>query len=208
MSEAVPERRALIDRALRLETLTIGWMSVESLVALVSGVVADSLTLTVFGIDSLIELASACVLIWRLRVELRRGEEFSEAIERRAASIGGALLFALAAYIVVAAGWRLWTGAGQELSWPGLAAAVLAIPVMRALARGKLELAARLGSRALRADAAESLTCYWLALVVVLGLVCNFVVGAWWIDAVTSLGILWFVVREAREAWAGEDCCD
>jgi divalent metal cation (Fe/Co/Zn/Cd) transporter len=101
----------------------------------------------------------------------------------------------------------LWTGAAQEFSWPGLAVAVLAIPVMRLLARGKLDLATRLDSRALRADAVESLTCFWLSVVVVVGLVCNLLFGVWWIDAVTSLGILWFVVREAREAWEGEDCC-
>ena len=206
----VAARHRLIDRALRLEALTIGWMSIEAVVALASGWIAGSLTLTVFGIDSVIELVSAGVLVWRLTVELRHGKKFSEAIEQRASRIGGALLFALAATIVVAAGWRLWTGVGQEFSWPGLVVALLAIPIMRLLARGKLDLATRLGSRALRADAVESLTCFWLSLVVVVGLVCNFLVGAWWIDAVTSLGVLWFVVREAREAWAGEDCgcCD
>jgi divalent metal cation (Fe/Co/Zn/Cd) transporter len=201
------DRRTLIDRALRLEALSIGWMTVEAVVALASGLAAGSLTLTVFGIDSLIELASACVLIWRLTVELRHGQDFSETIERRASRIAGALLFALAAYIVLASAWRLWTGAAQAFSWPGLAVALLAIPVMHLLARGKLDLATRLGSRALRADAVESLTCFWLSLVVVAGLICNLVFGAWWIDAVTSLGILWFVVREAREAWAGEACC-
>ena len=204
------DRRLLIDRALRLEAFTIGWMVVEAAVTLAAGATAGSLTLTVFGIDSLIELASACVLIWRLTVELRHGREFSEAIERRASRVAGALLFALAAYIVLAAAWRFWTGTAQEFSPLGLAVVLLAIPVMRLLARGKLELATRLGSRALRADAVESLTCFWLSLVVVVGLVCNFAFRAWWIDPVTSLGVLWFVVREAREAWAGEacGCCD
>jgi divalent metal cation (Fe/Co/Zn/Cd) transporter len=204
---AVADRGALIGRALRLEALSIGWMTIEAAVALASGLAAGSLTLTVFGIDSLIELASACVLIWRLTVELRHGQDFSENIERRAGRIAGVLLFALAAYIVLAAGWRLWTREAQAFSWPGLAVAVLAIPVMHLLARGKFELATRLGSAALRADAVESLTCFWLSLVVVVGLICNLVFGAWWIDAVTSLGILWFVVREAREAWEGEACC-
>jgi divalent metal cation (Fe/Co/Zn/Cd) transporter len=151
---------------------------------------------------------AAGVLIWRLRVELRHGRQVSERAEQRASRIGGALLFALAAYIVVGAGWSLWTGHGEEFSWPGLIIAALALPVMYALARRKLALAATLGSRALRADAVESLTCGWLSAVVVVGLLANLALGLWWVDAVTALAIVWFVVKEAREAWTGDACCD
>jgi divalent metal cation (Fe/Co/Zn/Cd) transporter len=157
---------------------------------------------------SLIELASAGVLIWRLRVELRHGQQVSEQAEQRARRIGGALLFALAAYIVVGAGWSLWTQHGEEFSWPGLIVAVLALPVMYVLARRKLGLAEKLGSRALRADAVESLTCGWLSAVVVVGLLADLALGFWWVDAVTALAIVWFVAKEAREAWAGDACCD
>ena len=101
----------------------------------------------------------------------------------------------------------MWTRQRSEFSLPGLTIAVLAIPIMYALAQRKLEVARQLGSRALRADAIESLTCGWLSLVVVVGLLANLLVGAWWVDAVTSLGIVWFVLKEAREAWAGESCC-
>ena len=76
-----------------------------------------------------------------------------------------------------------------------------------ALARQPRTTGRRLGSRAMRVDAIESMTCGWLSLVVVVGLVANLLLGAWWVDAVTSLGIVWFVVKEAREAWSGEDCC-
>jgi divalent metal cation (Fe/Co/Zn/Cd) transporter len=75
---------------------------------------------------------------------------------------------------------------------------------MLVLARGKFALADQLGSAALRADAAESLACLWLSLVVVLGLIAQLAFGAWWIDAVTSLAIVWFLVKEGREAWEGE----
>jgi len=85
---------------------------------------------------------------------------------------------------------------------------VLAIPIMYFLAQHKLQLADALGSRALRADAVESVTCGWLAFVVVGALLAQGLVGAWWLDAVASLGSVWFVVREGREAWEGEDCCD
>jgi len=76
------------------------------------------------------------------------------------------------------------------------------------LARRKIAIATQLGSRAMRADAAESITCGWLSLVVVVGLVADLMLGAWWVDAVTSLVIVGFVVKEAREAWSCEDCCD
>ena len=88
---------------------------------------AGSLVLTAFGLDSLIELASAGVLIWRLMVELRHGERFSEKTERTASRIAGALLLALAAYVTIAAAWSLWTRTGEAFSWPGLVVALVAI---------------------------------------------------------------------------------
>jgi divalent metal cation (Fe/Co/Zn/Cd) transporter len=82
------------------------------------------------------------------------------------------------------------------------------MPIMTLLARRKTAIATQLGSRAMRADAAESITCGWLSLVVVVGLLADLMLGAWWVDAVTSFVIVGFVVKEAREAWSGEDCCD
>jgi divalent metal cation (Fe/Co/Zn/Cd) transporter len=201
-------REVLIRRAFRLEYATVFWMVVEAMVAIAAGIGARSVTLTAFGVDSLIELASAGVLLWRLTVELRRGRALAEAAERVASRIGGALLFALAAYVVAAAGWSLWTRRGAEFSSPGLVVSVAAIPVMYLLARRKLAVAEALGSRALRADAVESITCGYLSVVVVAGLLVQRVTGAWWVDAATSIGIVWFVVKEGREAWRGEDCCD
>jgi divalent metal cation (Fe/Co/Zn/Cd) transporter len=166
------------------------------------------LLLLAFGIDSLIELASAIVLIWRLDVELRRGEVFAEDAERTAARTGAVLLFALAIYVVVTAGWKLWTQQGAEFSLAGLIVCVAAIPIMYVLSRRKLRLADALGSRALRADRIESITCGWLAVVVVAGLVAQVLIDAWWLDPLASLGIVWFLIREGREAWEGDECCD
>src|SRR6516164_9504380 len=199
------ERATLIREAFRLEYFTIGWMVIEAGIAIGAGVAARSITLLAFGIDSLIELASAGVLIWRLTVELRRGLAFAEAAERLASRIGGALLFALAAYVVVAAGRGPRTGEGQAVSWPGLLVPFAAIPVMWVLSRRKLRLAAALGSRALRADAVESMTCGWLSFAVVIGLMAQLVLGAWWIDSATSLVIVWLLVKEGREAWSAEE---
>jgi divalent metal cation (Fe/Co/Zn/Cd) transporter len=164
-------RQDLVRQAFRLEWITIGWMTIEAAVAIASGLAAHSLTLLAFGIDSVIELVSAGVLIWRLAVELEHGRAFSESAERTASRIGGALLLALAAYVVASAAWGLWTREG-----------------------------------ALRADAVESITCGWLSLVALFGLLAQLAFGAWWIDQATSLAIVWFLVKEGREAWNAEGC--
>jgi divalent metal cation (Fe/Co/Zn/Cd) transporter len=202
------DRTGLIRAAFRIEFITIAWMIIEGTVAVGAAIAANSLTLLAFGIDSLIELASAFVLCWRLTVELRHGQVFAESAERRAARIGGVLLFALAFYVVVSAGSKLWTQQGGEFSLPGLIVSVLAMPIMYVLSRHKLRLAEALGSPALRADAIESITCGWLSLVVVAALLVQLVTDTWWVDAAASLGVVWFLVREGREAWEGRECCD
>jgi len=201
----IERRDALIREAFRLEYLTVIWMVIEASVAIGAGIAARSLTLLAFGIDSVIELASAGVLVWRLSVELKYGRAFSEKAERTASRIAGALLFALAGYVVVTAAWGLWRRAGQAFSWPGLVVTGLAIPIMYLLAKQKLVVAGRLGSRALRADAVEAITCGWLSFVVVVGLLAQLTLGAWWIDSVTSLAIVWFLIKEGREAWSSEE---
>ena len=134
------DRRPLIREAFRLEWLTIGWMVIEALVATVAGVASGSLVLIAFGLDSVVELISAGVLMWRLSVELRDGHAFSENAERIASRIGGALLIALATYVVIFAGWNLWTRHTEEFSLPGFIVTLMAIPVMRYLARRKMSL--------------------------------------------------------------------
>jgi len=203
--ESVPaDRPALIREALRLESLTVGWMLIEAAVALGTGIAARSLTLIAFGADSVIELLSACVLLWRLNVELRRGEKFSDETERRAANIAGALLIGLTAYVVISSGWSFWRGEGQDFSLVGLVLGVLAIPTMYVLAKAKGRLAAQLGSGALRADAAESVACGYLSAIVVVGLTAQWLIGAWWIDGVSALALVPFLIGEAKEAWEAE----
>jgi hypothetical protein len=160
--------RFYIERSCRTirADFALAWMVIEAEVAIGSGLAAASPLLMAFGIDSLIELASALVLIWRLDVELRRGEIFAERAERLAARTGGVLLFALAFYVVASAGWKLWMQEGAEFSLPGFIVSVVAIPVMYVLSRRKLRLARALGSRAPRANAVEGITCGWLAFVV------------------------------------------
>jgi len=163
------------------------------------------LTLIAFGADSIIELLSAGVILWRLYTELRQDKEFSEDTERRAAKIGAALLIALALYVVVSAAWSLWHGAGQEFSVPGLVLAILALPIMYFLVKAKLRLAEALASPSLRTDAIESIACGYLSGVVIIGLLTQLVVSAWWIDGASALVLTPFLVREAHQAWEGEN---
>jgi divalent metal cation (Fe/Co/Zn/Cd) transporter len=200
-------RAALIQDAFRLEWLTIIWMTIETAVAIGAGLAAHSLLLVAFGIDSIIELVSAGVLIWRLSVELRHGQLFSQAAEHRASRIAGTLLYALAFYVIAGAAWGLWQHHGAEFSAPGLILTVTAIPIMYVLSRRKLVVAEQLGSRAMRADAIESITCGWLSLVVVIGLIAQLALQAWWVDSVASLAIVYFLIKEGREASSGEECC-
>lgn len=205
---SILDRRPLVRDAFRLEWVTIGWMVIEAAVAIGSSSVSGSLVLLAFGLDSIIELVSAGVLMWRLSVELRYGHVFSENAERIAGRIGGALLFALAAYVVVAASWNFWTRHQGEFSLPGFVITLPAIPIMRYLATRKIDLADRLGSRALRTDAVESVTCGWLSAVAVVSLGVQAISGAWWIDSVGSLAIVWFLIKEGREAWQRECCAE
>ena len=198
------ERRDLVATALRLEWATVGWLLLEAAVALGAGIAAHSLTLIAFGADSLIELASAAVLIWRLAAEARLGAAFAEAVERRAARIAAALLLMLAAYVIMTASWSLWGGTGQEFSLAGLIIAIAAMPIMIVLARAKRRIADGLGSAALRADAVEAISCAYLSAVVVVGLAAQWLFGAWWIDGVSALALTPFLLREAIEGWRGD----
>lgn len=164
-------RRALIERAFRLEYATVVWMVIEAAVTISAAVDAASVSLLAFGIDSLIELASTGILLWRLTVELHHEQAFAEGAERTASRIAGGFLFALAAYVVSAAGWNLWTRTGGSFSLPGLIVTMLAMPVMYVLARQKIEVPEAPGSQAMRADAMESATCGWLSAVIVVGLI-------------------------------------
>jgi divalent metal cation (Fe/Co/Zn/Cd) transporter len=205
--ESTPfDRPAVLRRAIALEWFTVAWMIVEAAVGLWAGVAVNSLSIVAFGIDSLIELASAGVLLWRLMSELHQRAAFADVTEQTARRLAGVLLLALAAFIVAGASWRLWTRTGQSFSLAGLVVVAITVPLMYVLSRAKLSLAEALGSRALRADAAESIACGYLSFAVCIGLIAQLVLGAWWVDAVTALAILYFVIQEGREALAGEEC--
>lgn len=199
-------RTELVRAAFVLECFTLAWVVLEAAAGIWASVSAHSVSLMAFGANSVIESISASVLLWRLNVELRQGHAFAEDADRKASKIGGVLLFALAAYVVVSAAWGLWTREGQEFTRVGLAITAATIPVMYVLAKRKIAVAEQIGSRALRADAMESITCGWLSFVVLAGILAQLVLGAWWIDSITSLATVYFLVKEGREAWAFKGC--
>jgi divalent metal cation (Fe/Co/Zn/Cd) transporter len=108
--------------------------------------------------------------------------------------------------VIVSAGYGVWRQEGQDFSAAGLVLALFAIPSMGFLAKAKIRVAEQIGSRAMRADAVESITCAYLSGVVVLGLLAQLLVGAWWVDSATSLAIVALLVKEGYEAWQDEDC--
>jgi len=194
-------RRADLRLGIAIEVVTIVWMIAEASIALAAGFAAHSASLESFGLDSVIELIGGGVLLWRLSAEQRgvAGEALERA-ERHASRIVGWALYALAAYILGNAAVTLLTRAHPDENWAGLGLAIAAVIVMPILWRVKLRVARRIGSSALRADAACSVTCAYMSLVLLVGLALTRGFGWWWADALASLGLLYFVIREGHEA--------
>jgi Cation efflux family len=202
-------RAALVRHALRLEYLTVGWNVLEGVVAVTAAVAAGSVALLGFGIDSFVETASAVVLIWRLALERRTARPPDiERIEQQALKLVGASLFLLAAYVAADAAATLWWRERPQPSTVGILVTSVSIGVMWWLAREKRRTAHALGSRALDADSFQTSACWYLSLVVLTGVALNGAFGWWWADPVAALGMAYLLVREGREAWRAERCCD
>lgn len=201
ISRSPSRRPAGVRAGVRVEVVTVAWMLVEAAIALTAGILAGSVLLTAFGIDSILELVSGGALLWRLVTESRGGSvERVERAENRAAWIAGIGLALLCVYIVATAGLSLWSRTRPEGSAAGIGLAVAAVILMPVLVVKKRQIAAAIGSAALRADAACSLTCAYVAATLLVGLVLNTVFGWWWADPVAALALLYWIVPEAREA--------
>ena len=199
-----PQTEALRQRAIRLEYFTVGWSILEAVVALVAGGAASSIALVGFGLDSIIETASGATLLWRFRQ--RRSEEAHA--ESRAVKVVAITFFGLAGYVGFEAASDLWLRRVPQFSLPGLILAVVSLLVMPFLGIAKRRLAVQLKSRALAADAMETLLCAYLSGTLLLGLGANGLFGWWWADPVAGLAIAGFMVREGLETWRGESCGD
>jgi len=192
-----------VKRGRMLEYFTIGWNLLEALVSLIAGVFSGSISLVGFGIDSLIETSSGAVLLWRLRTG-ERGEHR----EKTAVRLVGISFWALAVYVAFEAARTLVASEAPEISYVGIAVAVLSLIVMPLLARAKRRVARKLNSAALVADSRQTDLCACLSAILLGGLALNAVLGWWWADPVAALLMVPIIGREGFNALRGRSCDD
>lgn len=206
---ARPADRRWVRIGVWLVVATMAYNVGEAVVALWSGVEADSIALFGFGLDSIIEALAASVLLWRLSVEARGGDEAAvEGADRAVHRVVGVTFLLLALYVVFQAGSTLWSQDEPSASAVGIALAIASLIVMPAVAWGKLRAAREIQSAALRAEAKETLACSYLSFALLVGLAANAAAGWWWADPVAALAMVPWLVKEGREGLSGEGCCD
>lgn len=192
-------------RAAGLVGATAAYNAVEAGIALWSGIEANSIALVGFGLDSMIELAAAVAMLWRVVVGMRgAGEARIEQVEVRVHRFIGVTFLALALYVVGQAGWTLWKQDASGESLVGIVLAVASLIIMPVIAVLKLRAADRLGSKALRAEAKETLACAYLSFALLVGLGAHAILGWWWADPVAALLMVPWLVREGLEGLEGE----
>ncbi|MDX2180581.1 MAG: cation transporter [Bryobacteraceae bacterium] len=192
------EQAVQIRRGLRLEYLTLGYNCIEAIVALGSGAASGSVALIGFGIDSLIEMSSGSVMLWRLNSGASN--------ERLAQKLVGASFFGLALYVFYESVEALFQQARPEVSWPGIALATLSAVIMPFIARAKRSVGRNISSAAMVADSKQTQLCAYLSMILLGGLALNALFGWWWADPVAALAMVPIVVREGVSAWKGEGC--
>ena len=207
MSEsAVSDRTVFLGRGRRLEYFTVGWNAIEGVVAVVSGVIAGSIALVGFGLDSFIEVTSGPTLLWRMSVD----EEVHrrELNEKRALRIVGACFLLLAAYVAYESASDLWSKTAPEHSVPGIILACVSLIVMPLLSRAKRRVGRALGSAAMHADAKQTEFCTYLSAILLFGLLLNATFGLWWADPLAGLVMVPIIAKEGVEGLRAKTCCD
>lgn len=192
-----------IRRGRLLEYFTIGWNSLEALIAIGAGWMSGSAALVGFGLDSLVESSSGAVLLWRLR-----SEEDSERREALALKLVGGSFLLLAAYVCFDAIEALINQEPPAASYVGVALAAASLAVMPLLARAKRKVAATINSRALKADSRQTDICAYLSAILLAGLGTNALFGWWWADPAAALLMTPIIVKEGIAALRGQACDD
>ena len=198
---AVDERGHLLRRGLRLEYVTIAYNVGEAVLSLLAGALAGSIALVAFGFDSVIEVAAATFVAWRLRSEANARHLDHTATERRAHLAVGATFVVLGAYILLSSARALAVGERPGESLLGIGVAIASLLTMPTLAVAKVRVARRLGSASLEADAMETFVCAYLSAVLLVGLGLNAAFGYWWADPVGALLMAPFVFYQAYDAF-------
>lgn len=200
----IDRRSKLLRRGRRLEYFTVAYNSLEGLIAVVAGLIAGSIALVGFGFDSVIEVTSGAVLLWRLRADPDHARR--ERAEMVSLRIVGLCFLALAAYVGYESVSLLARREAPERSLPGIALAAVSLVVMPLLARAKRSIARAIASAALRADAKQTEFCTYLSAILLAGLILNAALGWWWADPVAGLAMAPIIAREGVEALRGETC--
>lgn len=206
MADMALQRPALVRRGLFLNYLTIAYNAVEAVVSIAAGLVAGSVALVGFGVDSAIELTASGAAQWRLRADHQEGKR-SHA-ERRTRQIIGACFLVLAVYIAIDAASALWQREAPDRSLVGLGILTVSLIVMPWLARQKRGVARALSSRALQADAMQTSLCAYLSAIALTGVGLNALLGWWWADPAAALAMTPIIVREGVSGLRGEKECD
>lgn len=200
------DKNSLIRQALIINWLLIAYNIGEAIVSVFFGLQADSASLIGFGIDSMIEVAAASVLVWRLSVDWPEEEE--EKVEKKALIFIGITFLILAAYVGYESITKLFSGKAPEQTVPGVIIAGLSLIIMPFLGLRKRAIARQIGSKALEADAMETIICSYLSAILLTGLGLNLWLGWWWADPVAGVIMLYFIIKEGFEALKGKrDCC-
>jgi divalent metal cation (Fe/Co/Zn/Cd) transporter len=194
---------ALARRVKLLSWLSLAWMTVEGAVALVAGIVAGSIALVGFGLDSAVEGVASVVIIWRFTGR----RVFSHAAEQRAQKLVAIQFFLLAPYVAYESIGALVAGARPDVSWVGIGLAAGSVIAMPLLGIAKQRLADQIGSAATAGEGRQNMLCAYLAGALLVGLLGNAVAGAWWLDPLVGLLIVTVAVKEGFDAWRGEGCC-
>jgi divalent metal cation (Fe/Co/Zn/Cd) transporter len=205
MDAAGLTRPELVRRGQLLEYFTIAYNSLEGLVSIIAGLIAGSVSLVGFGLDSAIEVASGAALLWRLHHDLNSSRR--EQIERTTLRIVGWCFVALAAYIAYECGSALIRHEAPERSIPGVIIAAISVVVMPLLSRAKRRVATGIGSAAMRADSRQTDFCTYLSAILLGGLLLNAVLGWWWADPVAGLAMVPIIAREGVDGLRGKACC-
>ncbi|HSD79939.1 MAG TPA: cation transporter [Solirubrobacteraceae bacterium] len=194
---------ALARWARRLSWASLAYMAIEGAVALAAGVVAGSIALIGFGIDSAIEGFASLVIVWRFT----GSRLHSDLAERRAQRLVAIQFFILAPYVAIQALRDLAGGHQPDASWVGIGLAISSIVIMPLLGIAKQRIGRRMGSVATQGEGAQNLLCAYMAAALLVGLAGNALLGLWWLDPAAALAIAALAVREGVEAWRGESCC-
>jgi divalent metal cation (Fe/Co/Zn/Cd) transporter len=196
------ERRRLARRVRMLSWVSLAYMAFEGGIAILAGVLAGSIALIGFGIDSAIEGLASGIIVWRFTGH----RIFSEAAEHRAQKLVAIQFFVLAPYVGFESVKALIEADRPGVSWLGIALSASSMVVMPYLGIAKQRLADQLGSAATKGEGRQNMLCAYLASALLLGLLGNALFGAWWLDPAVGLLIAAVAVKEGMEAWRGEGC--